>query len=66
MIVVNVNVRSAMPLRKVKGGHKNFSRKGRPLSKKPLSRKRAVKQLRAIKASKAERMGRRRKRRAKK
>lgn len=45
-----------MPIRKTKGGYKNYSRGGRPLSKKPLSKKRAVKQLRAIKASKAERM----------
>ena len=44
-----------MTIHKVPGGHKVFSRKGRPLSKKPKTHVAALRQLRAVEASKARR-----------
>lgn len=45
-----------MVIRKVKGGFKLFSKKtGKPLSKKPITKKAALRQERAIQASKRRR-----------
>ena len=40
-------------IRKVKGGWKVYSKKGKPLSKEPKTKKDALKHLRAIEMSKA-------------
>jgi hypothetical protein len=42
-----------MAVDKVKGGFKNVSKSGKTFSKKPLPKKKAEAQLRAIEASKA-------------
>ena len=42
-------------IKKVKGGYKATSKSGRPLSKRPKTKTEALKQLRAVEASKARR-----------
>lgn len=42
-------------IKKVKGGYKATSKSGRPLSKRPKTKAEALKQLRAVEASKARR-----------
>jgi len=44
-----------MSIKKVRGGYKATTSTGRPLSKNPKSKSGAVKQLRAVEASKARR-----------
>jgi hypothetical protein len=44
-----------MPVTKVKGGFKIFSKTGKALSKKPLTKAKAKRQLRAVKMSQGER-----------
>lgn len=41
-----------MVIKKVKGGYKNVSKSGKKFSKKPLTKKKAGAQLRAIEANK--------------